>query len=108
LPGEAPRFRVVLPNNHLKGRTTVKKLLAMTIVAGIIGLTTGCPANETKPSGAKDGVKPAVKTGGDKDVKKTETHTETTKKEDPATGKKEETKKEDVKKEEPKKEDKPK
>jgi hypothetical protein len=33
---------------HQKGRFTVKKLLAMSLVAGILGLTTGCPATETK------------------------------------------------------------
>jgi hypothetical protein len=92
------------PQSNLKGLFTMKKLLALTLVAGLIGLTTGCPGPES--SGKKDTLKTTTKTteshmkeGGKKeDVKKEET-----KKED-STGKTvESTKKEDVKKEEPKK-----
>jgi uncharacterized protein DUF3359 len=47
------RAAAALQQFHLKGRFTVKKLLAMAIVFGIIGLTTGCPSEptKTKPAG---------------------------------------------------------
>src|SRR5579872_18933 len=43
--GKCIRFRSQLG----KDGSTVKKLLAMLLVAGLIGLTTGCPGTTTKP-----------------------------------------------------------
>jgi hypothetical protein len=42
------RAAAASPRFHQKGRITVKKLLALTVVAGILGLTTGCPSDSTK------------------------------------------------------------
>jgi hypothetical protein len=49
LAGEEPRL-AALPDYYKKGRITVKKLLSLAIIAGLLGLTTGCP---NEPTGKK-------------------------------------------------------
>ena len=81
----------------------MKKLFAMTLVAGILGLTTGCPATDTAPAKSPSTTKaPPAKTDPSKmDTKAPAGAKETKmeeKKKDEAPAAKTEPKKEDAKK----------
>jgi hypothetical protein len=46
---------IALPEVHRKDEFTMKKLLALLIIGGLLGLTTGCPQGTTGPTGKKPG-----------------------------------------------------